>query len=387
MRSRVLNFLLCFCISVSALPLCASAETSEPQISAETAVLYCADNSEVLFGKNIDKRMKPASTTKIMTALLALEEASAQSKEVTFTNEMTAEGSSMYLKEGDVLTLRSLAEGMMLVSGNDSANAIALSVSGSTEKFAQAMNERAAQIGMTNTHFMNPSGLDHEEHYTTAYDLALLMAYAIENSDFADIVSKKTATIDFISPENKSVTYANHNRLLSLYPYCIGGKTGYTMAAGRCLVTAACKDGITMIAVTMNDRDDWNDHTAMFEYGFGCREIFKADDTNEVFPVNVSGAKEENTTVNLCADFPFECVVERGESQNIVRKVSVPQSISAPVSKWTVYGTITYELNGREILSVPLRSDSDVEEYVPNLWDKIKDFFGSLFSAEKDKEK
>ena len=275
MKRVITVFLTIVLFSVS-LP-CSGAELS---VSASSAVLYCPLNNEVYYSVKENTRMKPASTTKLMTALIALEYAQKDNKQVEFTEEMTAEGSSMYLKYGEVVTLKDLAAGLLMCSGNDAANAAAIAISGSPDKFAKLMNKRARKIGMRNTHFVNPSGLDSEEHYSTAYDMALLMSEALKNSEFARLTAKKSETVNFISPKDKSVTYSNHNRLLSLYEHCIGGKTGYTMASGRCLVSAAQKDGLTLIAVTMNDRDDWRDHAAMYNYGFDNHVMRALDDSD-----------------------------------------------------------------------------------------------------------
>lgn len=172
--------------------------------------------------------MSMASTTKIMTTLITLEHAQANNKEVTFNKNMVAEGSSMYLKEGYKLRLSDLATGMMTVSGNDAANASAISISGSVEEFSKLMNDKAKQIGMSSTHFVTPSGLDDDNHYSTAVDMAHLMNYAMSNNDFAQLTAKKNVKVDYISPKDMSITYGNHNRLLSLYQYCNGGKTGFT---------------------------------------------------------------------------------------------------------------------------------------------------------------
>ena len=183
-----------------------------PGVSAKAAIVYCADNGKVLFAKNEAEKLSMASTTKIMTAMLTLEAAQADNREVTITQEMVAvEGSSMGLKPGNVVTLETLARGMLLSSGNDAANAAALTLAGSQEEFAAMMNEKAAQIGMTNTHFVTPSGLDDDDHYTTAYDMALLAAYAMEFPIFQEIASQRSMQVEFINPPMK-VTLSNHNR-------------------------------------------------------------------------------------------------------------------------------------------------------------------------------
>ena len=196
--------------------------------SAEAFVLYCPDNNTAIASKNADKKLPMASTTKIMSSLLALEYAKSDNKTVEFTSDMIAEGSSMYLKEGEKVALYDLAVGMMMQSGNDAAKAAAIAVSGSEEKFVDLMNERAKEYGMNNTSFATVNGLDDENHYSTAYDMSVLLANALKNDDFAEITSQKSMTVDFIEPDDKSVKYPNHNRLLSLYDACISGKTGFT---------------------------------------------------------------------------------------------------------------------------------------------------------------
>ena len=171
----------------------------------------------------------------------------------------------MYLKVGEKVRLSDLAVGMMMQSGNDAANAAAIAIAGSTDAFADLMNEKAREIGMENTHFVTPSGLDDEAHYSTARDMAKLMAYALKNDRFSEITAQTSADGAFYHAREQACTYPNHNRLLSLYEGCIGGKTGYTMTAGRCLVTAAKRGGMTLIAVTLDDRDDWDDHTALYD--------------------------------------------------------------------------------------------------------------------------
>ena len=208
-----------------------------------------------------------ASTTKIMTALIAVQ--SEQLDDVVeITKEMIeVEGSSIYLKAGEKLTLRSLVVGLLLESGNDAANAIAITLAGSKEAFADKMNEVAASLGMKNTHFVTPSGLDDDEHYTTAYDMALLGSAAMRCPEFAAIACRQSMTIDFVEPAVRR-TFYNHNRLLLEMDGCSGVKTGFTKKSGRCLVSSCERDGILLIAVTLNDPDDWNDHKKMMDYGF-----------------------------------------------------------------------------------------------------------------------
>lgn len=370
---------VCVILSVLLLfsfPVVVNAESdSEPSISAEAYILYCADNGQIINSKNENKKMKPASTTKIMTSLIALEESASSNKKVTFTDEMVAEGSSMYLKVGEQVTLEDLATGMMMSSGNDAANATALTVSGSIENFAEHMNTRAKQIGMNDTHFVTPSGLDDENHYSTAYDLALLMTYALENEDFAELTSQKSATVDFIEPESKKVTYSNHNRLLSLYEYCTGGKTGYTMAAGRCLVSSAKKDGLTLVCVTLNDRNDWNDHIALYDYGFEKYSCYCSDDSNFYADIPCVGGKSDKVAVTGEKDTSI--VVESEDKSKIEQKIYADSFLYAPIEKNYVVGRIDYLIDGKIVSSVNLVAVEKIENKKENknIFTKIKELF------------
>lgn len=340
-----------FCLILSCLIMSFSVVTVHAEgfeTSAGAYVLYCPDNGEVLLSDNADTELPIASTTKIMTALLTLEEAENNNRTVEFTDEMTAEGSSMYLKRGEKVTLYDLAVGMMMQSGNDAANASAITLAGSIEDFAALMNDKAQQIGMEHTHFVTPSGLDDEDHYSTAYDMALLMAYALQNEDFAFITSQTSMEVHFIYPADKFITYPNHNKLLRLYDACIGGKTGYTDNAGRTLVSAAKQDGLTLIAVTLDDRDDWDDHIALYDYGFSHYEkkAMQFDDRT----VDVVGGCADSVT--LTAD-DVSAVLPK-EHEDIQTQVILPSFLYAPVTKGDRAGEVSYILDGEVIAKAPL---------------------------------
>ena len=369
--SAVLSVIFVFAYSI---PVKAE-KNAKIKVSAEAYVLYCADNGQIISSKDENKKMKPASTTKIMTSLLALEEASSRNKKVKFSEKMIAEGSSMYLKVGEVVTLKDLAAGMMMASGNDAANSAALTISGSTEKFADKMNKRAKQIGMKNTHFVTPSGLDDDNHYSTAYDMALLMSYALENEDFAKLTSQKSATVEFIEPSSKTTTYSNHNRLLSLYEYCIGGKTGYTMSAGRCLVSAAKKDGLTLICVTLNDRNDWNDHISLYNYGFEQYSCYTSDDTS--FFADVSCVGGESDSITVTGEKPVSIVVSSDDKDKIERKIYLDSFLYAPVKQGDNVGRIEYTINGKMIEENKLVAVDSVnsKKENKNIFTMIKDLF------------
>ncbi len=349
------------------------------EVSARSAILLCRNNGRVIFEKNPDEKLGMASTTKIMTTLIALEQAKAEDKEVTFSKEMIAEGSSMYLKEGYRLRLSDLAAGMMSVSGNDAANAAAFAVSGSKESFGKLMNSKAEQIGMRNTHFVTPSGLDDDEHYSTARDMAKLMDYAMSNEAFAELTSKKNVRVDFIKPENMSVTYGNHNKLLSLYEYCNGGKTGFTTKSGRCLVSSAEKEGVKLIAVTLNAPDDWNDHIKMYEYGFSRLSAVSNADDGYCLNIDVVGGKAD--FVRLIPVRGVNYVKSPDSKGRLTRRVIIDKFLYAPLEKGQAVGTAQYFLDGEKICEIPLVTASAVEalEKKKGIMQNIFDFFAGIF--------
>ena len=230
-------------------------------VSAGSAILMDAQSGRVLYEKEADRRSLIASTTKIMTALLVCEQCNVLDRMRIPKEAVGIEGSSMYLKEGEILTLQELLYGLMLHSGNDAAVALAIYCGGTVEGFVERMNDKARLLGLTGTNFANPNGLDHPEHYSTARDLAVLAAYAMENPIFAQTVATKTLTLG-----NRSMK--NHNKLLWMVDGADGVKTGFTRAAGRVLVSSATRDGRRLIAVTVRDRNDWVDHQKLLEDGF-----------------------------------------------------------------------------------------------------------------------
>lgn len=246
---------------------CLTAVTEAVEVSAAAAVLMDADSGRLLYDKNGEKRMLIASTTKLMTALVALEQGGLQ-QEITVTGGHMAEGSSMYLRPGEKLTLETLLYGLLLSSGNDAALAVTECMGGAVP-FVERMNEKAAELGMENTHFANPNGLDDEAHYSTAEDMAKLAAAAMDDPVLRRVASTRTARIG-------GRTLTNHNKLLSRVEGCVGLKTGYTKAAGRTLVSCAERDGVRLVAVTLQDGDDWNDHASLYEQGFRVLRPVKA---------------------------------------------------------------------------------------------------------------
>lgn len=341
-------------MSAAVLPVC----SAQVETSAEAYALYCPDNGGLLLSSNPDERLSMASTTKIMTALITLEYAGKDNKTVEFTDEMTAEGSSMYLKAGERVTLDDLAVGMLMQSGNDAANAAAIAIAGSVEDFAGLMNARAADIGMDNTRFVTPSGLDDDGHYSTARDMALLMAEAMENPRFCEITAQTSMTVHFIEPRGKFVTYPNHNRLLRMYDSCIGGKTGYTDKSGRCLVTVSRRDGMTLIAVTLNDRHDWRDHISLYDFGF---ENYRAVHPDTDCPDTIDIAGGVCDTVSLYASAPPVIILPVDKAPALQAGIYLPAFVYAPVKADDTAGKIIYTVNGETVGETPLLYAEDVE--------------------------
>ena len=311
--------------------------------SAVSAVLLEGESGRVLYAQNADEERLIASITKIMTAVVALEHGDVNAP-YTVTAEDMAEGSSMYLTPGEELTLEELLYGLMLVSGNDAALAVAHCVAGDEASFVELMNETAARLGMTHTSFANPNGLDAEGHYSSAADMAKLAAYALKKEAFRRIVSTTSITIG-------ERYLANHNKLLKLYDGCLGVKTGYTKAAGRTLVSAAERDGMTLVCVTLCDGDDWNDHVSLLDYGFSVCRMETAAPAGRIL-ASVQVRCGSSAQVPLMADRELRYPLMGDERLTVVAET--PVSVPAPVVPGQVIGTARAYLDGEEVASVPL---------------------------------
>lgn len=335
--------------------------------AAKAAILINGDTGEVIYEHNADEMLPMASTTKIMTALLLCENGDFE-REITVTAEMLkVEGSSMGLLAGDKVTLHDLLYGLMLASGNDAANVIAFVLGGTVNGFVQKMNERARALGLTNTHFETPSGLDGEEHYTTARDLAALTRFALANEDFAAAVSTKSATLNYGNPPYRR-TLTNHNKLLGNFDGIVGVKTGFTKKSGRCLVSAAKRDGKFVIAVTLNDPDDWQDHKNMLEYGLSVIKIHEIAPPDFKYLVDVIGG--EQTSLEITVE-PIN--VSFLNDENFSCTVNLPQFVYAPIEKGEIIGTAVYKKGETVITSKNLCSAEDIElsPHKTNVKDKI----------------
>ena len=340
MKKTVCVFLIFFCVC-AALP---GVFAAGPSNSAVSAVLIDADNGTVLYEDNADEQMLIASTTKILTALVVLENCGSD-ESVRIKKEYTnVEGSSMYLQEGDELTVRELLYGLLLASGNDAAVALACYAGGSAGGFASMMNERAFQIGCRDSSFKNPHGLDEDGHYSTARDLAHITEAAMENKLFCEIVSTKSVTI-------KGRTYRNHNKLLWNYEGALGVKTGYTKSAGRSLVSSAERNGLRLICVTLNDPDDWTDHENLYNWAFSeYKRVTVSYGDTDIEPVPVISGEQE--FVRIRADGFYSCTIPKEDSVDI--SVYLPKFVYAGVDEGEQAGLVAVKYDGAIVGRIPL---------------------------------
>ena len=367
---RLVGFFLCISLLIPCLSFSASAA---PGVSGECACLYLPQLGAAVVDKNAHRRHPMASTTKIMTALVALENA-ALDEVVTVTQEAVGvEGSSIYLACGETPRMEDLLYALLLESANDAAAAIAIHVGGSISSFAQMMNDKAKELHLEDTHFKNPHGLSDPEHYTTAYDLARITAAAMENPLFREIVATKHKVIR-VKGGTEARTLSNHNRLLRSYEDCVGVKTGFTKVSGRCLVSAAERDGMLLIAVTLDAPDDWRDHTALLDYGFSLYRGRVLDDCKGLsisLPV-VGGVSD---TVYISAR-NFPAVVLRKEEDDPELSLEVNHFAVAPIREGQVLGVVRYKRGAETIATIPLLAENSVAPKAVrhHFWDKIKNF-------------
>ena len=341
----------------------------EPVVSADCTVLIDADTAEVLYAKNPHKRRSMASTTKIMTTLIALESGKAESV-VRITDGVNIEGTAVGLKKGDRITLRDLCYGMLLESGNDAAVSAAIFLAGSESEFSSLMNKKAAEIGMKNTNFVTASGLDDENHYSTAYDMALLGAYAIRNEEFQEICSAKKYDAEYIYPK-KSVRFFNHNKLLTTCEGVIGIKTGFTKKSGRCLVSACERNGKKLVAVSLAAPDDWNDHKSLYEYGFSLYNA-QSFDVNIPEKISVYGSDIKNVEITLSDVNDFQLL----KNSELRYEISINKFIYAPVELNDCVGKVKIFQNNIKIKEIDIVSNGQAPSingvaHKPGLKEKI----------------
>jgi len=348
-------------VLIAAIFLCTqTAQAADaPALSAASAILVDGDTGRVLFEKNAHDKRLIASITKLMTALVAVESTPDLAQTIEIQREWTlAEGSSMYLKEGEVLSLETLLYGLLLSSGNDAALAVAGSCAGDVETFVEWMNGRAESLEMENTHFVNPNGLNHEEHYSTAYDMAILARECLKYPVLREIMMTRSAT-------REGHSFTNHNKLLWRYEGCIGMKTGYTQMAGRTLVSAAQRDGQTLICVTLSDPNDWEDHAALFDYGFEHypRQVL-ALGGRHFRSVQVTGSLVSRVGVETSHDVYFPMHAE----EKVRAVLQLPETVEAPVKAGTVAGSLSFWIGEKEVGRTYLLYSQSVRRDLAEPW-------------------
>ena len=356
---KAIAFVLMICL-LALLTICAGAETMAKTTSARSGVLYEPSSGRFLYEKNATERLPMASTTKIMTALIALECCDLE-EDITVPKEATGiEGSSLYLKEGDRVNIGDLIYALLLQSANDAAELLALKISGDIPSFASLMNEKAKDIGLVDTSFVNPHGLDSDGHFTTAKDLAILAGYALDNPDFHNICS----TYKHSMAVGDSIrTVVNHNKLITRYDGAIGVKTGYTRKCGRCLVGAAERDGIRLISVTLDAPDDWNDHASMLDYGFSILETVKAEDIAPQLPTLplIGGVCE---SMPLCISTAANPIIKL-KNEELTVELSLPRYVIAPIVEGEEIGELIIIRDGQKSLRIPIVAGKSIDQNKP----------------------
>ena len=311
-----------------------------PQLSARSAVLIDVETGQVLYNKHMHLKSFPASLTKVLTTIIALEEGNLRELVTVSRRAAYQEGSSIYLREGEKIKLEDLLYGVMLASGNDAAVAVAEHIAGSIEEFAGLMNEKAREMGALNSNFVNPSGLPDTNHYSTAYDLAMIMRYALKNEKFREITGTKQKTIPW-ADNDWGRGLRNHNKLLWQYDDITGGKTGYTKAAGRCLVASASRNGREVVAVVLNDPDDWLDVRRLLDYGL---ENFKrARVVEQGEPVySLAWEKTDKGKLDLLAADSLDLLIPDAGEIKVKKQIYLKEDLNLPVRKGDEMGVLCF---------------------------------------------
>lgn len=332
--------------------------------SAQSAILLDGHTGRVLYEKHVDKQSLIASTTKIMTALIVCQRCNVLDRVRVPREAVGIEGSSMYLQAGEVITVQDLLYGLMLSSGNDAAVALAIHCAGTVEDFARMMNDKARELGLANTHFVNPHGLDSQQHYSTARDLAVLAAYAMQDPIFAKTVATKQV-------QAAGRYLINHNKLLWQVEGADGVKTGYTKAAGRILVSSAVQQGRRLVCVTISDRNDWTDHATFYQTGFSQfsqKQLVKAG--MYLGTLAVSGGREDAVNVIAAEDFTFAVAPQ----ETVTFCLSQKGFAYAPVVRDAFAGYAYVCIDGKPFGKVPVYYEKTIEQFVPKkgtFWQKI----------------
>ena len=371
---------LSFFILVFLVVLCNSicfANTPEPEISAEAAILIDSSTGKVFYGKNENQKMYPASTTKIMTAILTLENANLNDV-VTVPYDairtIPAGYSIAALQTDEQLTVNQLLQVMMVYSANDAANVLAFHISGSLENFANLMNQKVSELGLTDTHFTNPSGMHDENHYTTAHDMAIIMQYCMEDNTFRNLAGLKSCTIPATNKYQERTFNTTNNLLInsqtninnnSYYEYAIAGKTGFTSQAKNCLVSVANKDDLELICVVLaagtnanGTSTKFSDSKSLFEYGYSNYSIKTfAEQGSTATQVTIVNGTDETKNLDLVIKDDISTLINNDDlNSNIEPKIELDSNLLAPISQGATVGKIVYTIDGNEYSSDLLAS-------------------------------
>ena len=341
---------------------------AEIDISARSAALYEPTNREFLYTKNENERLGMASTTKIMTALIAIENLDL-SKEIEIDSRAIGiDGSSVYLKEGEIMSAEALLYSLMLRSANDAAEALAYEICGDIDSFCYLMNERAKSLSLNDTHFKNPHGLDADGHYTTAHDLAIITAEAMSNPIFKKISS----TYKIIVQSNlQTRLLVNHNKLLKRYDGCIGVKTGYTKKCGRSLVGAAERNGLTLISVTIDAPNDWSDHKKLLDYGFSrVRALTLIEKGTLSYSLPIKNGEKDIISITNKDTLR---IVYKGNLPEIKREIYAIEFVEKDINAGDSVGTLIYKINNETVIKTELIATETVKK------SKKKSFFERIF--------
>ena len=331
---------------------------SSPVVSAKSAVVIDLETGQVLYNKNMNTRGFPASLTKILTTIIALEEGDINDLVKVSRRAAYQEGSSIYLQEGEKIKLEDLLYGVMLSSGNDASVAVAEHISGSIDEFAVLMNKKAQEMGTLNSNFQNPNGLPDPDHYTTAYDLGVIMRSAMKNKVFRTIARTKNRTISW-SGNDWGRGLRNHNKLLWLYEDITGGKTGFTKAAGRCLAASAERNGREVIAVVLNDPDDWLDVRKLLDFGLDNFKKIRVVEKGAVI-YNLNWEKSREGKLEILSGDAVYLLVPVGGKINIRKQVFLKGELSLPIRKGDIIGTLVFSDEYKIISEIKLIAADDL---------------------------
>lgn len=371
MKSRIfLMIISLMCISLSSGHISAATKLD---LVAESALLMDFTTGQILYKKNANLRHAPASTTKILTAIVALERGDLKQKITATPDACKIGGSSIWLSEGETYSLEEMLYGILLSSGNDAAVSVAENLAGSEEQFAEWMTEKAKSIGATSSTFKNSSGMPQDGHLTTAYDLAMITRYAMNNPIFNEIVKTKRKTIAWPGHEYDRAM-VNHNKLLWRYQFADGVKTGYTREAGKCLVASATRNGHRLISVVLNSKQMYDDTQKMFDYGFDNYQLLTIVSPQEKLgAVNVDSGVQER--VPVFSNRPLTLLLPKGAEKKLTVNMELKTNLTAPVERLQQVGELKVQLGDKLIDKVPVVTAAEVPKkgFLQRIWDWVKE--------------